>query len=72
MWYIMVMFSITKQAQGKRGSFVKLVQLDTEDYAVIVRPPSEGKLQHMYVGPDLSKAEEVFETEAGRLGESAG
>lgn len=68
---MMVMFSITKQAQGKRGSFVKLVQLDTEDYAVIVRPPSEGRLQHRYVGPDLSKAEEVFETEMVRLADTA-
>jgi hypothetical protein len=61
------MFSVTKQAQGKRGSFVKLVQLDSDDYAVIVRPPADGRLQNRYVGPDLAKAEEVFKAEADRL-----
>jgi hypothetical protein len=63
------MFCITRQAQGRRGSFVRLVHLDSDDYAVIVRPPSEGKLHHRYVGPDLAKAEEVFDTEADRLNE---
>jgi hypothetical protein len=65
------MFCITKQAQGKRGSFIKLVQLDSDDYAVIVRPPSEGRLQHLYVGPDLAKAEEVFDMELDKLSDPA-
>lgn len=61
------MFRITKQAQGKRGSFVKLVQLDPDDFAVIVRTPLDGRLHNRYVGPDLAKAEEVFNSEAERL-----
>lgn len=50
---------------------MKLVRLDTEDFAVIVRSPSDGRLHHRYVGPDLSKAEEVFDGEVARLTELA-
>jgi hypothetical protein len=65
------MFTISKQALGKRGAFVKLVQLDSEDYAVVVRPPLDGRLQHRYVGPDLPTAEEVFDSEAAKLKKEA-
>lgn len=58
---------MAKHAEGQRGSFVKLVHLDTEDYAVIVRSPIDGRLHHKYIGPDVSKAEEIFSIEAGKL-----
>ena len=61
------MFSITKQAQGDDGAFVKLVQLDSDDFAVIVRFPSDVRLHNRYIGPDLSKAEEVFGSEASKF-----
>jgi hypothetical protein len=67
LWYISRMFRITKHAEGKRGSFVKLVHLDTEDFAVIARSPSDGRLHHKYIGPDLSEAEEVFDVEIAKL-----
>lgn len=72
LWYSWIMFAITRQAHGKRGAFVKLVQLDSDDFAVIVRLPSEGGLHNRYIGPDLSRAEEVFDTEVGVLHESSG
>jgi hypothetical protein len=62
------MFQIAKQARGDRGSFVKLIQLDTDDFAVIVRAPSDVRLHHRYIGPDPTKAEEIFSAEAGKLG----
>jgi hypothetical protein len=61
------MFRITKHVEGQQGSFVKLVHLDTEDFAVILRSPSDGRLHHKYIGPDLSKAEEIFNVEIARL-----
>ncbi len=61
------MFRITKHAEGLQGSFVKLVHLDTEDFAVILRSPSDGRLHHKYIGPDLSKAEEIFNVEIAKL-----
>ncbi len=57
------MFQIAKKTQGPGGSFVKLVQLDSDDFAVIVRYPRDIKLAHRYVGPDFYKAEEVFDQE---------
>ena len=57
------MFQIAKQAQGERGSFVKLVHLDSDDFAVIVRHSSDDKLHHVYIGPDSSEAERVFDRE---------
>ncbi|MGO9570445.1 MAG: hypothetical protein ACLP5H_23185 [Desulfomonilaceae bacterium] len=65
--YITVMFQIAKQARGDRGSFVKLIQLDADDFAVIVRAPSDVRLHHRYIGPDSSKAEEIFSAEVGKL-----
>jgi len=62
------MFQITKQATGRSGSFVKLVRSDSEDYVVIVRSPTDGRLHHRYMGPDLAKAEEVFAAEEAKLG----
>ncbi len=56
-----MMFQIAKQFSGDQGSFVKLVHLDSEDFAVILRSASDGKLHHLYIGPDQHKAEEVFE-----------
>jgi hypothetical protein len=61
------MFRITKHADGRQGSFVRLVHLDTDDFAVILRSPSDGRLHHKYIGPDLSKAEEVFSVETAKL-----
>jgi len=65
--YIYRMFQIARQAAGKRGAFVKLVKLDSDDYTVIVRSAEDGRLHHRYIGPDLAKAEEIFSAEAGRL-----
>ena len=62
------MFQIDKQARGDRGSFVKLIRLDPDDFAVIVRAPDDVRLHHRYIGPDLLKAEEIFDAEVGRLG----
>jgi len=67
LWYIFLMFQIAKQAAGKRGAYVKLVKLDSDDYTVIVRSAEDGRLHHRYLGPDLAKAEEVFSAEAGKL-----
>ena len=52
---------------GAKGAFVKLVQLDTEDFAVIVRSQMDGRLHHKYIGPDQSKAEEIFLSESEKL-----
>ncbi len=67
MWYIERMFRITKHEMGAKGAFVKLVQLDTEDFAVIVRSQMDGRLHHKYIGPDQSKAEEIFLSESEKL-----
>ncbi|MDD3471874.1 MAG: hypothetical protein AB7V04_12305 [Desulfomonilaceae bacterium] len=61
------MFEIQKQKEGVRGSFVRLVKLSSEDYTVIVRSPDDGRLLNRYMGPDLSKAEEVFVSEVEKL-----
>ncbi len=62
------MFRITKHAEGQRGAFVKLVHLDTDDFAVIVRYPADGRLPTNTFGPDLSKAEEIFNVEIAAAG----
>jgi hypothetical protein len=61
------MFTVIRQALGDDGAFVKLVQFDSDDFAVIVRLSSDVRLHNRYIGPDLSKAEEVFGSEAGRF-----
>ena len=61
------MFSITKQVLGEDGAFVKLVQLDSDDFTVIVRFSSDVRLHNRYIGPDLSTAEEVFDSEVSKL-----
>jgi len=61
------MFRIQNHAEGDRGAFVKLIQLDGDDFAVVVRSPADGRLHHRYIGPDSSKAEEVFNAEASKL-----
>jgi len=61
------MFHIEKHAEGDHGAFVKLIQLDGDDFAVVVRSPSDGRLHHRYIGPDRSKAEEVFSSEVSKL-----
>ncbi len=66
------MFHVTKQALGDDGAFVKLVQLESDDFAVIVRGSSDVRLHNRYIGPDLSKAEEVFNAEVGRFTASPG
>jgi len=63
------MFRITRQIQGRHGAFVKLAQLDSEDFAVIVRSPHDMRLQQRYIGPDLGKAEEIFSQEISRMAE---
>ncbi len=62
-----MMFQIAKQARGERGSFVKLIRLDADDFAVIVRAQSDVRLHHRYTGPDPAKAEEIFNAEVGKL-----
>ena len=61
------MFQITRQATGSSGGFVKLVKLDEDDYAVIVRYPADGRLHNRYMGPDSNKAEEIFTSEVRKL-----
>ena len=61
------MFEIVRQTTGEKGSFVRLIKLDSEDYTVIVRLPEDGRLHHRYMGPDMVKAEEVFRQEVGKL-----
>ncbi|MBM4326963.1 MAG: hypothetical protein FJ118_07345 [Deltaproteobacteria bacterium] len=61
------MFQITKQAQGRRGAFVKVVQLEGEDFAVIVRYPDDGRYHQKYIGPDLFKAEEIYAQELEKI-----
>jgi hypothetical protein len=61
------MFQTIKQAEGNLGSFVRLIKLESDDYAVIVRVASDGRLHQRYIGPDLSKAEETFSSEIARL-----
>jgi hypothetical protein len=58
--YSQAMFQVARQAQGSGGSFVKLVELESDDYAVVVRYPSDSRFHHKYIGPDFMKAEEVF------------
>lgn len=67
LWYIGGMFNVTKEVLGENGEFVRLVQLDSEDFAVIVRLPSDVRLHNRYIGPDLSIAEDVFEAEVAQL-----
>lgn len=61
------MFEIVRQTTGERGSFVRLIRLESEDYTVIVRMPEDGRLHHRYMGPDIAKAEEVFNQEMAKL-----
>ena len=65
------MFHLTRQAQGRLGSFVKLAQFDSEDYAVIVRSPFDMRLHQRYIGPDLAKAEEIFTSEVTKIADLA-
>jgi hypothetical protein len=65
------MFHLTRQAQGRHGSFVKLAQFDSEDYAVIVRSPFDMRLHQRYIGPDLAKAEEIFTSEVTKIADLA-
>lgn len=65
------MFRITRQVQGRHGAFVKLVQLDSEDFAVIVRSPYDMRLHQRYIGPDLGKAEEIFNQEISKTAEGS-
>lgn len=62
-----MMFQIAKEVHGDNGAFVKLAQLESDDFAVILRSASDGRLQHLYIGPDQRKAEEVFEGAKERL-----
>jgi hypothetical protein len=61
------MFTVTKHEEGPKGAFIKLVQLESEDFAVITRCSGDGRLHHKYIGPDLTEAEEVFQMEAGKI-----
>ena len=61
------MFKIAKQAAGGGGAFVKLIHFASEDFAVIVRYPFEGKLHHVYVGPDPGDAEEAYNKEVEKM-----
>ncbi len=66
--YIIRMFTIIQHAEGERGSFIKLVQLEGDDFVVVIRDPNDGRLKHRYVGPDQVKAEESFASESRKLG----
>ncbi len=46
---------------------MKLVHLNSDDFAVIVRHPGKGRLHQRYVGPDLTKAEEVYGEESKKI-----
>lgn len=61
------MFQVAKQTGGRKGSFVKLVQLESDDFAVVVRYPSDSRLCQRYIGPDFYKAEEIFDAEVDRI-----
>lgn len=61
------MFEIVRQTEGRRGAFARLVRLDADDYSVIVRLAEDERLHHRYIGPDWSKAEEVFRQESEKL-----
>jgi hypothetical protein len=61
------MFQIAKHAEGIRGSFVRLIRLDSDDYTVIVRLAEDARLNHLYIGPDFAKAEEIFRLETEKL-----
>lgn len=61
------MFRVIKQAEGEKGSFAKLVHLQSDDFAVVARYPGDDKLHHVYVGPDQVKAGEVFEAELAKI-----
>jgi hypothetical protein len=41
--------------------------LDADDFAVIVRAQSDVRLHHRYIGPDPTKAEEIFNAEVEKL-----
>lgn len=58
------MFQIAKQTEGPGGAFVKLVHLESDDFAVVVRYPSDGRLHQRYIGPDFMKAEEIYGLES--------
>lgn len=60
------MFQIARHALGSGGAFVKLVHLESDDFAVIVRYPNDGRYHHRYIGPDFYEAEDVFLREADR------
>ncbi len=61
------MFQVAKQTGGRKGSFVKLVQLESDDFAVVVRYPSDSRLCQRYIGPDFYKAEEIFSAEVEKI-----
>jgi hypothetical protein len=65
--YSSIMFEILKQTDGVRGSFVRLIRLGADDLTVLIRSAGNGRIQHRYVGPDSSKAEEVFNLESERI-----
>lgn len=61
------MFQVAKQTGGPKGSFVKLVQLESDDFAVVVRYPSDSRLHQRYIGPDFYKAEAIFRAEVDKI-----
>jgi hypothetical protein len=61
------MFQVAKQTGGRKGSFVKLVQFESDDFAVVVRYPSDSRLCQRYIGPDFYKAEEIFSAEVDKI-----
>ncbi len=61
------MFTIIQHAEGARGSFIKLVQLEGDDFVVVIRDPQDGRLKHRYIGPDQAEAEESFMIESEKL-----
>ncbi len=46
---------------------MRLIKLGADDFTVLVRASDGGRIYHRYVGPDSSKAEEVFISESERI-----
>ncbi len=65
--YSLCMFQILKQTEGVRGSLVRLIKMGADDFTVLYRASSDGRIYHRYVGPDSTKAEEVFILESEKI-----
>ncbi|MGC8602442.1 MAG: hypothetical protein ACP5VS_01995 [Desulfomonilaceae bacterium] len=46
---------------------MRLIKLGNDDFTVLMRAPADGRIYHRYVGPDSTKAEEVFIAESQKI-----